>query len=91
MTARDRILEAIKDKPDDGFAKVSASDVVQVAGESEDPRVAILAGGAASVIESYRKARAEFGKPPLVPNDPRLNVYQLAGELRHMLAIVGGG
>lgn len=87
MTAAEkRIADAIKDIPDNGLAKVSASDVVAVAGESEDPRVGVLATGAASVIESYRRARAEFGKPPLEANDRRLDVYQLAGELRYMMA-----
>lgn len=48
--ARDRIAEAVKDKPDGAFVALTAGDVVEAAGPSPaDPVAAGLRAGAAAV------------------------------------------
>lgn len=88
MSAKDKIAKALEGIPDAGFARLQAAVVVDAGAGITDPRAKLLIDGAAAVIEDYRRSRAEFGLEPLPASDPRLEIYQLAGELRHLLSVV---
>lgn len=86
MTAIERITEACNGIPDNGYARIPASIVVEAGRMSEDPRVKCLVNGAQRVIDDFAAAAKEMGAAPPGFNDPRMDVMQLAGELRHLVA-----
>jgi len=86
VTAAERIQQAAEKIPDRGYAMVSATDVVSVGKDSADPRVKALVTGAQNCVAGVIEALQSVGQDAPPDGDPRYDVYQLAGELRYMLA-----